>query len=171
MSHSSPSGPHLWLAVGVLVGFVLSGLLPHTPLHATATDREQDFALATGKVDDQIEAVFMLDFLTGRLTAAVLNPQSHTFSLIYRRDIMPDFKIAQGKAPKFLMVTGDVDLRSSGGSMMGSSAVYVAELSTGNMAAYALEFSRSWLNTPATAEKQFHLLNVGPIRGAAVRGK
>ena len=53
-------------------GLVLSGLWPQTPLHATATDRSDTFAIATGAVDDDTEAVYFLDFLTGDLRAVVL---------------------------------------------------------------------------------------------------
>lgn len=169
MVHSLQQGRALWLGIGVLVGVALSGLLPHAPLHATATDRQENFAMATGKVDAQIEAVFTLDFLTGQLTAAVLNPQTHQFSLAYSRNVMSDLKVEQGKSPKYLMITGESELRGSGQAQMGDSVVYVAELTSGNMAAYGLEFSRAWLNQPGAAQKQFIPLQVVPFRSAAVR--
>ena len=169
MVHALPTGRALWLGCGVLAGLVLSGLLPHAPLHATATDRQENFAIATGKVEDAIEAVYTLDFLTGQLTAAVLNPNTKQFSLIYSRNIMSDLKVEQGKSPKYLMVTGDADLRGSGQAQMGASVVYVAELTSGNMGEYALEFSRDWLNTPGSSQKLFIPLQVVPFRSAAVR--
>lgn len=171
MVHSLQQGRALWLGLGVFVGVALSSLLPHAPLHASATDRQENFAMATGRVDESVEAVFTLDFLTGQLNAAVLNPQTRQFSLSYSRNIMSDLKVQQGQNPKYLMVTGDVELRGGAAAPMGACAVYVAELTTGNMGAYALEFTRAWLNTPGAAQKQFVPLQVVQFRGAAVRGQ
>ena len=59
-----------WLVavgIGLVAGLVLSGFWPHTPLYAVATDRIETFAMATGPVDDEVEAVYFLDFLTGDL--------------------------------------------------------------------------------------------------------
>ena len=69
----------VWLAIGLLVGFVIGGLWPDTPLHAVATDRTENFAMATGFVDDGVEAIYFLDFLTGTLRAAVLSNQGAAF--------------------------------------------------------------------------------------------
>ena len=68
-----------WLAGGALAGLIvgmnLSGLWPSIPLHATATQGLDKFAIATGLVDDSVEAIYFLDFLTGDLSAAVINPE------------------------------------------------------------------------------------------------
>ena len=56
------------------VGLVLTGFLPDTPLHAVSTDRTDTFAMATGPVDSEVEAVYFLDFLTGdRVDGAIRN--------------------------------------------------------------------------------------------------
>ena len=41
------AGP-AWLAAGLAAGLLVGSLLPHTPLHAVATDRLENFAIATG---------------------------------------------------------------------------------------------------------------------------
>ena len=61
----------LWLAVGLVLGLVVGGFWPHTPLHAMATDRSETIIVATGLIDDTIEAIYFLDSLTGTLRAAV----------------------------------------------------------------------------------------------------
>ncbi len=149
MAHCFLSARAAWLGIGIVIGLVIGGVLPHAPLHATATDRQDTFAIATGMVDDGIEAVYMLDFLTGDLRAAVLNPNSRTFSSTFQRNIAPDLKVEAGKNPRYLMVSGAVDLRGgAGGGQFGNSALYVAELSTGNMGVYALPWAQRRLGSP-----------------------
>jgi hypothetical protein len=58
-------------ALFLLLGLCLGGFFPHTPLHSVATDRSETFLVATGMVDESVEAIYMLDCLTGDLRAAV----------------------------------------------------------------------------------------------------
>ena len=88
-----------WLGIGIVIGMVIGVVLPHAPLHATATDRQDTFAIATGMVDDGIEAVYMLDFLTGDLRAAVLNPNTRTFSSTFQRNIARRPESRAGQEP------------------------------------------------------------------------
>ena len=37
----------LWLAVGLVLGLVVGGFWPHTPLHAVATDRAESILVAS----------------------------------------------------------------------------------------------------------------------------
>ena len=77
----------VWLAIGLVVGLMIGGIWPDTPLHAVATDGTENFALATGFVDDGAEAVYLLDFLTGTLRAAVLSNQSRGFQAYYGANV------------------------------------------------------------------------------------
>ncbi len=69
------------LCGGVVLGIALSQLLPLAPLHAVATDRQDTLAIATGEVEPGIEAVFMLDFLSGDLRrhSQPRNPHLHGY--------------------------------------------------------------------------------------------
>jgi hypothetical protein len=164
------SGRAAWVGLGVLVGMVIGGFLPHAPLHAVATDRAESFAMATGMLDQGVEAVYTLDFLTGDLGAAVLNPQTKTFTATYKRNILQDLKVQAGNNPKFMMVTGQADLRTQGQLQFGASVVYVAELGSGMMGVYALPFNPAMLNNntvPRTLD--FVPVFAAPFRSAAVR--
>ena len=100
------------LGLGCVLGLALSQLLPLAPLHAVATDRQDMLALATGEVEPGVEAVFVLDFLSGDLRAGILNPETHTFTATYFRNIVADLKVETGKTPRYLIVTGGVYLRT-----------------------------------------------------------
>lgn len=170
MNHWLGSMRSAWVAVGIfMMGLVVGGLLPDSPLHATATDRAENFALATGSIDEGIEAIYTLDFLTGDLQAYVLNPSTRNFSSWYKRNILADLKVEQGKAPKFVMVTGTADLRSGGQGQFGNSVVYVGELSGGYLGVYALPFNPGALNRLNPQQQPLIPLTVLPFRTAAVR--
>jgi hypothetical protein len=131
--------------IGLVVGLVLSGFCPYTPLHAVSTDRTDTYAIATGPVDAEVEAVYLLDFLTGDLTAVVLGKQPGAWSGFFRRNVSADLTIDPQKNPKYMMVTGMAGLRRAGGTrVQPSNAVcYVAEVGSGKLAAYAVPWSPS----------------------------
>ena len=143
MFHKIRQNQLIWLAVGLMVGLLIGSLCPHTPLHATATDRFENFAIATGEVDDGVEAVYVLDFLTGELRAAVLSKQRPVqFNSFYTRNIAADLGVMPGSNPRYLMVTGMADIRRGAARMSPSSAVvYVYEITSGQMAVYAVPWN------------------------------
>ena len=84
----------VWLAVGLIVGLVIGGLWLQTPLHAVATDRYEGFIMATGWVDEGVEAVYFLDSLTGALRAKVVSNQTQNFQAHYEANVARDFAVA-----------------------------------------------------------------------------
>jgi hypothetical protein len=140
------------LAVGLLAGLAIGGLWPDAPLHAFATDRVENIALATGPVDWQegIEAMYFLDFDTGSLKAAVISNASKGFQAYYAVNIKADLLAAVQQAgvqlpsePRYLMVTGLADIRRGAASqkMPARGVVYIAEANTGIVLAYVIPWS------------------------------
>jgi hypothetical protein len=137
------------LAVGVAIG----GFLPSTPLHAVATDSNANAAIATCPLDGSVEAILVLDFLTGDLKGAVISRRNPGFQAAYHRAILNDFGLDQGKKPQYLMVTGAGDIAQKGGTnnirpSMGM--VYVAEITSGTICAYNIP----WASTLHTADQK-----------------
>ena len=129
----------LAMAVGVAIGLRTSSLVPEREVHAVATHGVENFAICTGPMDDSVEAIFFLDFLTGDLKAAALNINTHTFTALYHRNILNDLENAEVKNPRYLMVTGTADLRrGASATQIGQSVVYVAEITSGQVMAYGL---------------------------------
>ena len=133
------------MGFGLALGLVLSAFWPDTPLHAVSTDRADTFAMATGPVDSEVEAVYFLDFLTGDLGAMVLGRQPGTWAGFFRRNVAADLAIDPQKNPKYMMVTGITGLRRFGGSreQWSGASCYVAEITSGKVAAYSIRWSPS----------------------------
>ncbi len=132
----------LWLVVGLLAGLCISYFWPHEPVVASATDRNEKFAMATCYVTNTLEAVFVLDFLTGRLTGSVLNRQGNVLVARYTRNVAEDFDVNPEVKPTYTMVCGRAQIQGRGGNQYGDSMIYIGELSSGQVIAYAIPYKQ-----------------------------
>ena len=170
-----PVGPALLVLgvlVGAVVGLAVGGRWLDTPIHAMGTDRADNFIIATGAVDADVEAVYVLDGLSGVLKAGVLSGQTKTFQALYEVNVQagltalveylnkgirtantasrrgatpprPEIQVPQN--PHFMMVTGITDIRRGqvGRISPGQAVIYVAETTTGIVMVYALPWDKS----------------------------
>ncbi len=163
-----------WLGLGVLIGLVLSvalpGIWPHTPLHASATDSGENFAIATGLLDERMEGIFCLDFLTGELRGAAINFRTGRFTGYFEGNVLADLNATDIKNPRFLMVTGGADfLRPGGNIRQARTVVYVMETTGGWLAAYAIPWNPSSQALAAPFASRFVLLDKRQVRQVAIR--
>lgn len=158
-----------WLALGLVVGLTAGGFLPHAPMHAIGTDRTEGLAMCTVPLDNDLEGVFFLDFITGQLGGLVLNPTNGQFAGAYQHTVMGDLQVDASKNPRYTLLAGGAALRPAGVQQFAPSVVYVAEATTGNIAAYAIPFNRSNLNMGRSGMQTLQLLQMSPFRAAAVR--
>lgn len=160
-----------WLAAGVLLGLAASALWPAASMHAVATDRQDNFAICTGPVDDNFEAVYLLDFLTGNLTASVLSPVSYKFNAMFTANVNVDLGVDTSKNPKYVMVTGLANLRKGGGGNVqpGASVLYVAELTSGKVAAYAIPWAKGAQQSNIAQSNRMMLIDRRDFRTVVVR--
>jgi hypothetical protein len=153
--------------ITLVIGLCLGAFLPHTPLHGVATDRTETYIIATGFLDSDVEAVFFLDCLTGDLLAAVLGKATGGFTAFYRYNVLQDLQVDPTKNPHFLMVTGLADLRTGGNrTYTGASVVYVAETTTGKIAAYAVPWDRSRWNARTPMQDMLRPVGIMSLRKA-----
>ena len=110
-------------------------------LHASTASGGDNFAVATGAIDQDAEGIFVLDFLTGNLQCSVLNRNTMKFSALFRTNVAKD--LGQTKNSKYQMVTGLVNFRRGGGTYRpGMSVVYVLDSSSGRLMAYGVPWLR-----------------------------
>jgi len=167
------------MVLGLFVGAVLmaawnglqSGTLGQqgTLVHASATHGEDNFAIATGLIDDRLEAFYFLDFLTGDLRGAAVSRRTGEFVAFFERNIQQDFG-SRSKNPKYLMVTGLADIpRGRGNTQIGQSLIYITEATSGEVSAYALPWNSS-LNAKGLQQRAgFIRLGGGSFRTTFVR--
>jgi len=142
----------LLVGVGMMIGTLVTvnqqnatgTVLPETILNASASHSGQTFAMATGPIDGDIEALFMLDYLTGELTCSVIHTRTAQFFTQFKYNVIQDLGVQQGKQPDYVMVTGQAAfVGRTGGNSPASTVVYVADGNTGNFAAYGIVWNRT----------------------------
>lgn len=155
----------LMLAAGLVVGLSLSAAatvgslaawgyfeqgkvqLLERQLHALATHGADSMALATGFIDEGVEGIFILDFITGDLTCQVLNSRFGTLGGVFKQNVVQDLGVEQGKQPKYLIVTGGLETRQNISNLRpAKSIVYVADSNTGRYVAYMLPWNQQLAN-------------------------
>lgn len=150
MSAHRNSHKWVWLITGLVAGISIASMWPHEPLSAATADRNDKFALITCPVTVDSEAVFVLDFLTGRLTGALMN-RTRTgagFLNFYYRNLAEDFKVGASGEPYYAIATGRAEIPSRGGAQWGTNVLFVAELTSGKVGGYAIPFQITQVPKP-----------------------
>lgn len=167
------------LAAGVLMGVFATSPTeptpdslpwPSVPVQAATAQGYDNFAVATGPVDQDIEAFYFLDFLTGDLRATAINTRQGKFGAFFEHNIAADFAAAGAKNPKYLMVTGEANVpRGRGSTQYARSIVYVTEATTGQMVAYVMPWSSSMQASGKIQSGKFIKVADVQLRSAFVR--
>lgn len=148
MIHSRLTWLILGLAAGLVVGLNLAGIWPQMPLHAVATHGQDNFAICTGPMDEDVEGVFVLDSVTGDLKAAVLNVQTRRFNTLFEYNVVRDFPAGHSKNPSYRIVSGVANIRQIvTAGQLARVVIYVAEAASGQIVAYGIP----WLPGRAAA--------------------
>jgi hypothetical protein len=175
------------LALGLGVGLILSlaatiatlaawGYFEHDrlrsleqQLHAMATHGGDSMAIATGEIDEGVEGVFILDFITGELTCQVLNARTGFLGGLFKQNVVSDLGVEQGKQPKYLMVTGSLVTRQSISNVRPArSIVYVADSNTGRYVAYMLPWNPQLANAGGAQAAAMMPIGRGSVRNVAI---
>ncbi|MBI2477339.1 MAG: hypothetical protein HYV60_01415 [Planctomycetia bacterium] len=179
MSHSKRSHWML-LTLGLSFGAILGAAvavqfsspriqLPTTLLNASATHGGTTMAIATGPIQEGVEGVFILDFITGELTCSVLNPRTGVLGGAFKANVVADLGVEQGKQPQYLMVTGAANFRTQGGNIApAESVVYVADANTGRYVAYWLPWNRQAAQYNFAQASAMMVLGTGSARNVQV---
>ena len=150
----------VWMGLGLVAGLCVAYFWPHEMAQAVATDRDDKFAVCTVETQTsfgQPEAVFVLDFLTGRLTGAMLSQQSYAFTNFWFRNIAADFQLdaAAATKAKYAIIPGNAYLTSGGGATLSTGVLYVAEMTSGKVIAYSFAVRTSKTPLPVQALEPF----------------
>ncbi len=124
--------------------------------------------MCTGTIDPEVEAVYLLDFVTGDLKAAVLSINTRMFNTFYTHNVSKDF--GSVKNPKYLMVSGNADMRRQLAVPVGEGVIYIAEMTSGQLAAYGLPWTPGRGAQVSVVTTTFLPLDKFKFRTTAIRG-
>jgi len=169
----------LLVGVGMMIGMLAAvrsipasgSPLAETLLHATASHSGKSMAMATGPIDEEVEGVFILDYLTGDLQCYVINARFPTqWSGMFKYNVIQDLGVEQGKDPNYVMVTGQTQfVRGSGVATPAMCTLYVMDANSGNFAAYGLAWNRTAARGPQTQTGTLTRLQQGKARTLEIR--
>lgn len=129
-----------WLTAGAVFGAVVTMYWPHEQAEANAVDRSAKVALVTCATNIGAgDAVFVLDFVTGRLVGAAYNTQTGGFNQTYVRNLAQDFNVQQNA--QYAIVPGDVQIAQLGGATPAQGGIFVAELNSGKVILYGFAYN------------------------------
>jgi hypothetical protein len=146
------------LGVGLMVGMfatlatthdAASVALSELPLFASATDTGSSMSMATGPIDDEMEGVFFLDFLTGELACMVLaSRKPNMVNGLFKTNVIRDLGVEVDKKPNYLMTTGAANfIGQTGQQQPGRCVVYVLDQNTGNFAGYGFTWNKTFASS------------------------
>lgn len=140
------------------------------PVGAATAQGFDNFAVATGSVEQGLDAFYFLDFLTGDLRATLINTRRAEFGAFFEYNILNDFGAGQVKNPKYLMVTGEANIpRGRGNTQIARSIVYITEATTGRMCAYIMPFNSTQQSRGEAQFGTFRKIAEVPLRSTFVR--
>lgn len=164
------------MTAGVLIGKqsqpVPDAALAELRLKAAASHSGETFAMATGLIDDGVEGLFCLDYITGDLSCFVVNPRTGTPGGVFRTNVVADMTTSEkGKKPSFAMVTGLFQTRGGnyGNTQIASSLVYVADVNSGTVAIYGMPWSKQATAGGITQGGKLVKVYSGKVRALDVR--
>jgi len=136
------------MTVGVLLGQRSQSAVPSSwsdlKLKAMSTHGTDTFAIATGSVDDDVEGLYTLDFLTGDLQCFVINPRTGKFGGWFKANVAAHLGAEKGKKPNYLLTTGMINVQGYGGNQRpAASLCYVVDANTGDVAAFSFPWAKS----------------------------
>ena len=130
----------MMFAAGAIVMGGGAYLWPQPEIKASVANGNDKFTMVTVPISEvgEVEGVFVLNHLTGIITGGVLYNQTGKFGYRILHNVAADFQTsAKTPEPKFAIVSGIVNLRDTGGIQPAYGVIYVGELSSGAVIAYA----------------------------------
>lgn len=131
----------LSFAAGALLTAAAAVVLAPKPAQAPVANGNDKFSMVTVPMLENgvPEGVFVLNNLTGALVGGVINEQTGKFGYRYLHNVAADFQTGNTPDPRYCIVTGPANLRSSGGVQPAFGVIYVGELSSGRVIAYGFQ--------------------------------
>lgn len=145
--------------------------MPPVQLHAGTAARTKSMSMATGWIDGNVEALFVLDHVTGNLQCWLLNKRTGSVGGIYRANAAADLAVgAKTGTPDYLLTTGNFLFEGgvSGNNKPSKSICYVCDANTGNVVGYNVVYNEQVINRGGAETGALVLVCKGAARAAAI---
>ncbi len=132
----------MMFAAGVVVMGATAYFWPQPEIKAGMANGNDKFTMVTVPMSEvgEVEGVFVLNHLTGVITGGVLFNQTGKFQYRFLHNVAADFQMSsKTPEPKYAIVSGILNLRDVGGVQPAYGIIYVGELSSGAVIAYAFQ--------------------------------
>ena len=140
-------------------------------LKATSTDSGGTLTVATGKIDNETEGLYVLDSLTGNLYCRVLLSNGSVGGH-FKTNVLAALEVEQGKQPNLLMVTGEASFTGRvGATRPARSVVHVVDSSSGKFATYSVMWNPGMAGRYEVQGSELKLLDRGTSRTLPIRGE
>lgn len=140
-------------------------------LRADSAASGKTVSMATGRIDADIEGLFVLDHLTGNLFCSLLSPRTGQQLGLFQTNAALLIGDRVGD-PDYVMTTGYIELGAAGriGNLRPAQCVcYVSEGNSGRVLAFTLQFDRQRLQNGIPQEGLLQLIWQGSIRAPGLR--
>lgn len=146
------------------------------PVLAQASSYGEDgYVTGTARLEDDLDAFYFFDGLTGDLKVLAINPRTGKFMAEFSHNIVKDFKLENDvKNPKFMVVTGVADLveKGLGGNQRwGTSLFYVLERTSGKAVCYGIKLPTGLRSQDDVYRGTLTGLDIAKLRKTRVRDK
>lgn len=134
-------------------------------LSASSASGGKTISMATGKITAEVESLFILDHLTGKLQCWLLNPRTGDVGGIYVANVNEALELDKGEAD-FVMTTGDFFFRSSNANRLANTVCYVGDGKSGKVAGFSLAYNKAGFQKGVIQNGELSVICSGPIRQA-----
>jgi len=139
-------------------------------LQAMASHGSDSFAIATGPVDEEVEGLYTLDFLTGDLQCFVINPRTLKVGGWFKINVAKELPPEGSKKPHYLLATGRFVAPAGANNQRPAGCIcYVVDANSGNVVAYTFPWNRSALNQGETQATEMRSLGKWKSRSVNLR--
>jgi hypothetical protein len=167
-------GAFIASAMGVVFASQWIGSTASAPivLHADTASAGKSISMATGIVDEGIEAFFVLDHLSGNLQCWIPNPRNLQLANIFVANVNEELGGEKQGAADYVMVTGRVDFLpfARRGTMVPAGCVcYVADGNTGKVVGYSFHYDQGSIKRAEQQNGKLEVVLRGTARDQAVQ--
>jgi hypothetical protein len=142
--------------------------LPPIQLKAGTASRTKSMSMATGLLENNAEALFVLDHVSGNLQCWLLNSRTGNVGGIFTTNVAADLMMVNKTGePDYVMTTGNFFFTGNTTGNVGParSVCYVADATSGNVVGYSVLYNKQAILRGQVLTGKLNVVCKGSARG------